>query len=122
VKVAGAVIFAPPDHRVSLDDYRQWWSYVPGANWRHPQGPTSDLHGRENSPVVDIAYEDAEAYANTFQGHFPDNDNGNDGYVGVAPVASFPANGYGLFDVAARFSSLSNIVRDTWLGPGARVK
>jgi len=38
--------------------------------------------------------------ANTFQGHFPDDDAGDDGWKGVAPVASFPPNGYGLYDVA----------------------
>jgi formylglycine-generating enzyme required for sulfatase activity len=38
--------------------------------------------------------------ANTFQGHFPDHDSGDDGWAGLAPVASFPANAYGLFDVA----------------------
>jgi formylglycine-generating enzyme len=61
--VAGAVIFSPPDHMVSLDDHYQWWSYVHGANWRHPEGPKSSLTGRENFPVVDVAYEDAAAYA-----------------------------------------------------------
>jgi sulfatase modifying factor 1 len=61
--VAGAVVFSPPDHPVSLDDHFQWWSYVHGANWRHPEGPQSSLKGRENFPVVDVAYEDAEAYA-----------------------------------------------------------
>jgi sulfatase modifying factor 1 len=61
--VAGAVIFSPPDHMVPLDNHYQWWSYMHGANWRHPEGPTSSLTGRENFPVVDIAYEDAVAYA-----------------------------------------------------------
>ena len=61
--VAGAVVFAPPDHPVSLDNHYQWWSYVPGANWRHPSGPNSNLKGRENYPVVHIAYRDAVAYA-----------------------------------------------------------
>jgi sulfatase modifying factor 1 len=61
--VAGAVVFSPPDHMVSLDDHFQWWSYIPGANWRHPEGPRTSLKGREKFPVVDIAYEDAAAYA-----------------------------------------------------------
>lgn len=60
--VAGAVVFSPPDHPVPLNDHFQWWSYAPGANWRHPEGPKSNLKGREKYPVVDIAYEDAEAY------------------------------------------------------------
>jgi sulfatase modifying factor 1 len=61
--VAGAVVFSPPDHMVPLNDHLQWWSYVPGANWRHPEGPQTSLKGREKFPVVDIAYEDAAAYA-----------------------------------------------------------
>jgi sulfatase modifying factor 1 len=61
--VAGAVVFTPPSHAVPLNDHFQWWSYVRGANWKHPEGPKSSLKGREKYPVVDIAYEDAEAYA-----------------------------------------------------------
>ena len=138
--VAGSVIFAPPDHPVSLNDYYQWWTYVPGANWRHPLGPKSSIVGKENYPVVHVSYEDALAYAkwagkrlpteaewefaargglagkpyvwgdefrpkgrwmaNTHEGHFPDKDTGEDGYSGIAPVARFPANNYGLFDMA----------------------
>jgi formylglycine-generating enzyme required for sulfatase activity len=138
--VAGSVVFAPPDHPVPLNDYFQWWTYVPGANWRHPLGPKSSIAGKDNHPVVHIAYEDAEAYAkwagkrlpteaewefaargglagkpyvwgdefrplgkwmaNTFEGHFPDKNTGEDGYTGTAPVAQFPANGYGLYDMA----------------------
>src|SRR5437773_7219567 len=41
--VAGAVVFAPPDHEVPLNDHYQWWSYVKGANWRHPLGPQSNI-------------------------------------------------------------------------------
>ncbi len=138
--VAGSVVFSPPDHPVPLNDHFQWWSYVAGANWRHPQGPASNIAGKGNYPVVHIAYQDAEAYAkwagkrlpteaewefaargglsgklyvwgdefrpngkwmaNTHQGHFPDKDTGEDNFVGIAPVAQFPANGYGLFDMA----------------------
>ena len=138
--VAGAVVFSPPHHEVSLDNQYQWWSYVRGANWRHPSGPKSDIRGREKFPVVDVAYQDAEAYAkwagkrlpteaewefaargglsgkrfvwgdefrpegkwmaNTFQGHFPQEDTGADGHIGVTAVAGYPTNGYGLFDMA----------------------
>jgi formylglycine-generating enzyme len=46
--VAGSVVFSPPDHPVPLNDNYQWWSYVKGANWRHPKGPDSNLKGRES--------------------------------------------------------------------------
>jgi formylglycine-generating enzyme len=59
--VAGAVVFTPPNHAVPLNDHFQWWSYVRGANWRHPAGPGSTA--AENYPVVHIAYDDAMAYA-----------------------------------------------------------
>ncbi len=138
--VAGAVVFSPPDHPVPLNNHLQWWSYVRHANWRHPAGPESSIAGREHYPVVEVAYDDAVAYAtwagkrlpteaefefaargglsgkmyvwgdeftpngrqmaNTFQGHFPDRDDGEDGYIGLGPVAQFPPNGYGLYDVA----------------------
>ena len=61
--VAGSVVFTPPDHSVKLNNHFQWWSYVKGANWRHPEGPQSSIKDRENYPVVHIAYEDALAYA-----------------------------------------------------------
>jgi formylglycine-generating enzyme required for sulfatase activity len=138
--VAGSVVFSPPEHAVPLDNHFQWWSYVKGANWRHPLGPKSTLDGRDQFPVVHVAYDDARAYAtwagkrlpteaewefaarggltgkrypwgdvfqpdgkwmaNTHQGHFPDRDTGADAFLGIGPVAQFPANGYGLFDVA----------------------
>ena len=138
--VAGSVVFSPPNHPVPLNDHLQWWSYVPGTNWRHPLGPNSDIKGKANYPVVHIAYEDASAYAkwagkrlpteaewefaarggltgkpfvwgeefrpngkwmaNTFQGIFPVKDTGEDGHVGIAAVAQYPPNGYGLYDMA----------------------
>ena len=138
--IAGSVVFSPPDHAVPLNDHFQWWAYVDGANWRHPDGPESNLKGRERYPVLHIAYEDAEAYAkwagkripteaewefaargglagqvypwgnefmmdgkwmaNTHQGHFPQEDTQADSYRSAAPVAQYPPNGYGLYDVA----------------------
>lgn len=61
--VPGSLVFQKPPSRVNLNDYRAWWAYVPNASWQHPEGPHSTLHGREDHPVVHIAYEDAEAYA-----------------------------------------------------------
>jgi formylglycine-generating enzyme required for sulfatase activity len=58
----GSLVFTPPDHPVPLQDATQWWSWTPGADWRHPEGPGSDLAGRDDHPVVHIAYEDAMAY------------------------------------------------------------
>lgn len=59
----GSLVFTPPDHPVSLRDYSRWWTWTPGANWRHPEGPSSTIDGRQDHPVVHIAYEDALAYA-----------------------------------------------------------
>jgi formylglycine-generating enzyme required for sulfatase activity len=61
--VPGSVVFTPPDRDVSLDDHLQWWAWVPGASWRHPEGPGSDLEGRMDHPVVHVAWDDAVAYA-----------------------------------------------------------
>jgi len=61
--VAGSVVFSPPDHAVPLDNHFRWWSYVKGADWRHPEGAGSSIEKRMDHPVVHIAYEDAEAYA-----------------------------------------------------------
>jgi formylglycine-generating enzyme required for sulfatase activity len=48
--VAGWVVFSPPSHPVALNNDFQWWSYVPGANWRHPLGPSSDIKGKGKKP------------------------------------------------------------------------
>jgi formylglycine-generating enzyme len=138
--VPASLVFQKPRQRVDLRDCYQWWTYVPGANWRHPQGLASSLRGKAKHPVVHVAYEDTEAYAkwagkdlpteaewefaarggiagaefvwgtafkpdgkrqaNTWQGEFPWQNRQEDGFEGVAPVGSFPANGYGLYDMA----------------------
>lgn len=61
--VAGSVVFQPTAGPVDLSDWRQWWSWVPGANWRHPTGPSSDIGGLGSHPVVQVSYIDALAYA-----------------------------------------------------------
>ena len=61
--VAGSLVFTPPTRPVRLDDFRNWWSWVPGAQWRHPYGPQSTLHGLDQHPVTHLAYPDAVAYA-----------------------------------------------------------
>ncbi len=61
--VPGSLVFRAPKERVSLNQFWEWWKYEPGANWKHPDGPHSDLKGRQNFPVVHVTYEDAVAYA-----------------------------------------------------------
>ena len=61
--VAASIVFVPPPHRVDLRDHHQWWRFVPGADWRHPQGPGSSIDGLDDHPVAHVAYPDVEAYA-----------------------------------------------------------
>ncbi len=61
--VAGSACFTPPAQRISLDNPLAWWEYRKGASWRAPEGPGSSIKGREDHPVVHIAFTDAEAYA-----------------------------------------------------------
>ena len=63
VFVPGAMVFTGTKAKVNLNDYSQWWAYVPGANWRYPAGPESSIDGKGNHPVVQVSYEDAVAYA-----------------------------------------------------------
>jgi len=58
-----SVMFRKPAGRVDLRNHFEWWTYVPGADWRHPEGPGSSLADRGNHPVVHVAFADAEAYA-----------------------------------------------------------
>ena len=61
--VPGSLVFRATTGPVDLRDVSNWWWYVPGAQWRNPEGPESTLHGRERHPVTHIAVEDAEAFA-----------------------------------------------------------
>ena len=60
--VPASVVFRRPGYKVDLRDHYHWWTYVPGASWRHPLGPGSSLKGLAKHPVVHIAFEDACAY------------------------------------------------------------
>jgi formylglycine-generating enzyme len=60
---AGSLVFAPPRRPVDLRDWRQWWSFLRGADWRHPHGCKSNIRGRDDHPVVHVAFADALAYA-----------------------------------------------------------
>jgi formylglycine-generating enzyme required for sulfatase activity len=61
--VPGSLVFSPPSGRVSLDDFSQWWKWTPGADWQHPEGPSSNLDGRDDHPVVHVSWDDASAFA-----------------------------------------------------------
>ena len=60
---AGSLVFSPPTHPVNLSDWSQWWTFLKGADWRHPYGPKSNINVLDNHPVVHVAYADALAYA-----------------------------------------------------------
>jgi formylglycine-generating enzyme required for sulfatase activity len=62
--VAGALVFNPPGEPVMLNDYTQWWRWLPGTDWKHPEGPESNLNGKMNLPVVHVSFQDAQAYCN----------------------------------------------------------
>ena len=61
--VPGSLVFRKTLGPVELNDVRNWWEYVPGTYWKKPAGPGSTINGRDRHPVVQVAYEDAEAYA-----------------------------------------------------------
>jgi formylglycine-generating enzyme required for sulfatase activity len=134
----GSMVFTMTTGPVDLRHLSQWWTWTPGASWRHPDGPASSVGGRDDEPVVHVAYEDAEAYAawagaslpseaeweraarggldgaayvwgeeaeapgqrlaNYWHGDFPWR--ADEGYGARSPVGSFPANGFGVCDMA----------------------
>ena len=59
----GSLVFQPPKEGLEQIAYMGWWHWVTGANWQHPYGPESNIQGKEDHPVVHIAYFDALAYA-----------------------------------------------------------
>ena len=136
---AASLVFVQPTRRPTSRDISQWWSFMAGADWRHPNGPSSSIDGLDSHPVVHVSFPDAEAYAqwmgkslpteaewefaarggladaeyawgdeltldgrhmaNTWQGEFPWQNNGDDGFERTSPVGAFAPNGYGLQDM-----------------------
>ncbi|GAB5495001.1 MAG: formylglycine-generating enzyme family protein [Phycisphaerales bacterium] len=63
VLVPGSLVFTPPDHPVSTRNPAAWWTWTPGASWRHPEGPGSTIEGQDDYPVVHVSWDDATTYA-----------------------------------------------------------
>ena len=61
--VPGSLVFAPPGVAVPTNDVARWWTWTPGACWKHPEGPGSNLDGRDDHPAVQVSWDDANAYA-----------------------------------------------------------
>ena len=141
----GSLVFNETGKPVDPRDISQWWNWTIGANWRHPEGPASSIDERLEHPVVQVAWEDAVAFADWAGGALPTEaqweytaragtrspwwtgderaslegyanlaDRGyvkkilgrpgaedwDDGHTLHAPIGTFPANRFGLHDVA----------------------
>ncbi|ROP74595.1 formylglycine-generating enzyme family protein [Curtobacterium sp. PhB115] len=70
-RAAGSLVFRPTDGPVDLSDWRAWWEWTPGADWRHPRGPGSSVDDLGDHPVVQVSHEDAAAYARWAGGRLP---------------------------------------------------
>ncbi|WP_298239341.1 formylglycine-generating enzyme family protein [uncultured Algibacter sp.] len=144
----GSLLFKKTKASVpNLYDFSQWWDWVIGANWRHPNGKDSNIDGKDNYPVVHISYKDALAYCewagrrlpteaeweyaaragknntiyfwgddksklskmvNSWEGEFPVSNTLEDGFERLAPVKSYPANSFGLYDIAGNVWEWTN--------------
>ncbi|MEM1082346.1 MAG: SUMF1/EgtB/PvdO family nonheme iron enzyme, partial [Pseudomonadota bacterium] len=106
LKQPGSVTFSPP-----TEDHPQagWWVYTAGANWRQPEGPGSNLDGREHHPVVQVNFEDALAYASWAGRDLP-----TEAEYELAALARAPGGG----PVNSRIPAdrFGNITANTWQG------
>jgi formylglycine-generating enzyme len=62
ILVPGSMVFSPPTEAVDLNNVFQWWTWVPGSNWKHPVGPGSYIRGLDSHPVIHISWDDANEY------------------------------------------------------------
>ena len=61
VLIAASMVFTPVATN-NLYDWAQWWSWVAGASWMSPQGPSSSIEDKQNHPVVQVSWDDTQAY------------------------------------------------------------
>jgi formylglycine-generating enzyme len=118
---AGSLVFSPPARPVDLRNWGEWWTFLKGADWRHPYGPKSNIHGLDNHPVVHVTFADALAYARWAGKDLPTEAEwefaargglegaeyawghefmpGGRAIKRTSPVTAFPPNGYGVSDM-----------------------